>query len=374
MSIYMPTHRAGDQIQQDPIRLKNLLGRAEEELLERGLRRPAAEALLQPARDLLPDQLFWQNQADGLALFCTDDAFYAFRLPFAFEEQVVVTRRFHLKPLLRLLSGDGRFLILALSQDRVRLLQGTRYAVGEVDLEGVPHSLAEALRLEDPEQRLQWHTTTGPPHGQGGAPTAGTGAERSAAFHGSGAPSEDQKDRILRYFQKVNAGMSDLLADLRLPLVLIGVDYLLPIYRQANTYRYVVEEGVEGSPDDVDAAELHQAAWNVVAPLLARQRQEAADLYRQLEHTERASGALEEVIPAAHYGKVDALFVALGLERWGTFDPKVNRLAVHEEAAAGDEDLLNLAAVQTLLHDGTVYAVESEQVPGDHPLAALFRY
>jgi len=42
---------------------------------------------------------------------------------------VVVSDRFHLKPLLPLLTGDGRFYILALSQNQVRLLQGTRYSV-----------------------------------------------------------------------------------------------------------------------------------------------------------------------------------------------------------------------------------------------------
>lgn len=374
VSIYMPTHRASDQIQQDPIRLKNLLTQAEEALVERGLRRPEAEALLQPARDLFPDQLFWQNQGDGLALFASGEAFHTFRLPFDFEEKVVVTRRFHLKPLLRLLSGGGRFFVLALSQDRVRLLQGTRYAVGKVDLERVPQSLAEALRLDDPEQRLQWHTTTGPPKGRGGAPTAGTGADRRAAFHGSGAPAEDQKDRILRYFHQVDAGMQDLLADLRIPLVLAGVDYLLPIYRQANTYRYIVEEEIEGNPDDVDARKLHQAAWQLVRPRFEQERQEAAGLYRQLEDGKRASSDLEEVLPAAHYGKVETLFVALGQERWGTFDPEVNRLVLDEEDAVFREDLLDLAAVQTLLHGGTIYAVEPEQVPGGGPLAALFRY
>jgi len=364
VSIYMPTHRAGDQIQQDPIRLKNLLNQAQEELVARGLRRPEAEALLQPARDLFPDRPFWQNQGDGLALFASGDVFNTFRLPFDFEERLVIGRRFHLKPLLRLLSGDGRFFVLALSQNSIRLLQGTRYAVGEVDLESVPQSLAEALRFDDPERRLQWRTSTGPPHGSasasGGPPTGGV--------------SEDQKDRILRYFHKVDAGLQELLADLRLPLVLAGVDYLLPLYRQASAYRYVVEEEVQGNPDEVEARDLHQAAWHIVGPLFARERQEAADLYRQLEHTERASADLGEVVPAAHYGKVDTLFVALGVEQWGTFDPEADRLAVHDEAASQDEDLLDLAAAQTLLHGGTVYAVEPEQVPGGEPLAALFRY
>ena len=58
------------------------------------------------------------------------------------------------------------------------------------------------------------------------------------------------------------------------------------------------------------------------------------------------------------------------LPKPGTFLKEVH----FEQVAAGDEDLLDLAAIQTLLHDGPVYAVEPEQVPGDGPLAALFRY
>ena len=52
----------------------------------------------------------------------------------------------------------------------------------------------------------------------------------------------------------------------------------------------------------------------------------------------------------------------------------MNRLVLDEEDAVFREDLLDLAAVQTLLHGGTIYAVEPEQVPGGGPLAALFRY
>lgn len=38
VSIFMPTHRAGQEIRQDPIRLKNLVRRAEQQLIEEGTR------------------------------------------------------------------------------------------------------------------------------------------------------------------------------------------------------------------------------------------------------------------------------------------------------------------------------------------------
>lgn len=53
VSLFLPTHRAGPEVQQNPIRLKNLLRQAKQMLLERGRRRPDAEALLEPAQGLL---------------------------------------------------------------------------------------------------------------------------------------------------------------------------------------------------------------------------------------------------------------------------------------------------------------------------------
>jgi hypothetical protein len=68
------------------------------------------------------------------------------------------------------------------------------------------------------------------------------------------------------------------------------------------------------------------------------------------------------------------LFVAVGVQQWGSFNPETSTIDLHPEAQPGDEDLLNAAAIQTLLNGGTVYAVEPEKVPDEAPLAAVFRY
>ena len=365
VSIFLPTHRAGPETQQDPIRLKNLLGQAEEWLLDAGLRTPEAMARLEPASRLVQDGTFWQHQSDGLAVFVSSEVTYHYRLPLDFEELVVVADRFHLKPLLPLLSGDGSFYILALSQNDVRLLQGTRYRVGRVDLEGAPTSLAEALRFDDPDKQLQFHTATGPTGGKGGRP---------AAFHGHGGATKDDKVDILRYFHKVDKGLQELLAGEQAPLVLAGVDYLLPLYREANTYSHLVEEGIEGNPDQLSAEELHQQAWAIVRPHFLKEREVAADRFRQLAGTDNASDKLALIVPAAHHGRVDTLFVAVDHEQWGAYDPETNEIRLHQEVEPGDQDLTDFAAVQVLLHGGSVYAVSAEQMPVEASLAALFRY
>jgi hypothetical protein len=365
VSIFMPTHQAGSEIQQDPIRLKNLVREAMQLLAEAGLRSPEAEELLEPASSLVQDGQFWQHQRGGLAMFLSAEIAHHYRLPFDLEQLVVVADRFHVKPLLPLLSGDGQFYVLAFSKEDVRLLQGSRYRVAKVDLESVPTSLADALRFDDPERRLQFHTASGPSGGEGSRP---------AMFYGQGAPSNDEKANLLRYFHKLDKGVQELLASEQAPLVLAAVDYLLPIYQEANSYPYLVKEGIEGNPDKLSNQELHQKAWAIVGPRFQRERKDATERFRQLADTDAASDNLVEIVPAAYHGRVDTLFVALYRQRWGTFDPATNEVQLRQDAKPGDQDLLDTAAVQTLLNGGAVYAVEPEQMPSGESGAALFRY
>jgi hypothetical protein len=75
VSIFMPTHRTGVEIQQDPIRLKNLLGEVEEQLVAGGLRAPVAQELLEPAQRLLRNSLFWRHQRMGWRYFSLRNCF-----------------------------------------------------------------------------------------------------------------------------------------------------------------------------------------------------------------------------------------------------------------------------------------------------------
>jgi hypothetical protein len=47
---------------------------------------------------------------------------------------------------------------------------------------------------------------------------------------------------------------------------------------------------------------------------------------------------------------------------------------VHRAPELGDEDLLNVAAVKTLLTGGTVYAVPPDEMPDAASVAAVLRY
>jgi len=363
VSLYMPTHRAGIETRQAPIRFKNLLREAEEGLRTLGLRSPEAKKLLQPARRLHADAAFWWHQSDGLAVFAAANLFRHYRLPLDFAELVVVGERGHVKPLLPLFMGDGHFFTLALSQNQVRLLEGTRHSVDEIDLEGVPGSLIEALGYKDLERQLQFHTQT-QSLGRGG---------RAGVFH-SHDPADEAKSRVLQYFRQVNEGLGQVLRDEHAPLVLAGVEYLLPLYKAANTYPHLLDQGITGNPEILTPAELHGRAWEIVQPYFLEAKQAARAWYQELAGTGRTSIDVREVVPAAYHGRVEMLFVSVGVQQWGRFVPETDTVHLSAEPMPGDEDLLDLAAIQTLFNGGTVYAVESEKMPDDALLAAIFRF
>lgn len=369
VSLYMPTYQVGTEVQQNPIRFKNLI-KVAETLLHHDyqLRPPEATALLQAAMDL-DEENFWQHQNRGLAIFVAENFFRYYQIPLECEELVVVSDRFHLKPLLPLLTEDSTFYLLALSQKQIRFFEGSRYDIQEIELEGIATNIDDALQYDETAKDGQFRISTS----KGGTNNS---FQHAGSFHGQGSPDRDQHQLdILQFFHQLNDGLQPYLQDQQAPLILAGVEYLLPLYQEANTHSNLVDIIIPiENVFVVDPRMLHDRAWPIIEPHVTQAQTAAIDRYQNLSGTEKISTDLDQVVPAAFYGRVDQLFVAVGVQEWGKFDPQDNQLQVHPEVEPGDEDLLNAAAVQTILNGGTVYAVEPEKVPGNAPLAAVFRY
>jgi hypothetical protein len=358
--MYLPTHRAGPDIQGDRIRLRNLIAQAEIELSNWGLRTPEVRTILSPMESLVDDHRYWQGQLDGLAIFRTNELVIDLQLPISVEEWISVQDRFYVRPLLPLVTRDESFHILGLDIKRVRLWNASRYSIQEVKLEGFPTSLEEALRFDDPERQLQFHTGTSAPHG-----------DRSAAYHGHGAPKDDAKDDILRFFHQVDLGITPHLKD---RLVLVGVEYLIPIYREANSYPKLMEEAVPRDVKNMRERDLKDASWQRIRPLLDQNLEEALDGYWTARKEARASDDLSEIVPASCIGRVEKLFLCNEVHFWGSFDHDLQRVDLHADRRSDSEELLNLAACCCLSCQGEVYTLPRQEMPGEAFVAAMNRY
>ena len=364
VSLYLPTHQAGPDTRENPIRYKNLLNEAEAQLGRAGWEQTDVDALLTSAREL-NDYRFWQNQRQGLAVFVSGGERFVYRLPYAPPELSVVATRVHLKPLLPLLTGDGHFFIISMSLNQARLFEATRHSVSEVPLEDMPTSLGEALKYDDFEPHAEHFTVSAPNRGD------------AALVQGQGGGEDARKTNILRYFQAFDNGLRELLEPQgdRIPVVFAGDKGIFPIYREANHYKGLLETGVEGNPEGLSPEELHARAWEVVEPHFEAAREAQREAFAQAAgaDTGRAGSELEEVLLAALDGRVQTLFIPLSEQVWGEFDSEARTLTLKEEGPES-YDLYDAAAATTLQYGGTVYAAEPEDVPGEGAVAAIYRF
>ncbi|GJL70539.1 MAG: hypothetical protein NPIRA06_31740 [Nitrospirales bacterium] len=363
VSLYMPTHPAGPEIRQDPIRLKNLLKKTEQQLTEQGIRSTDARTWLEPLSKLLEDEHFWRHQNQGLAMYVAKDWHRIFRLPLSFPELIMVESRCYLKPILPVFMYGGTFYLLALSQNQIRFFQGSQEGLQELHVPDIPLSMEEANQTAGGEQSLQWHTK---------APNAGD--QRAAMFHGQGGGDDEAKSRISQFFQQVAKGLHEFLHDAQAPLYLTGVEYLIPIYKDVNTYPHTKEEGVTGNADEKSLHELHRQVWPVVKADADHGIEEAKNKCEEFLGTSKASHDLKTVVLAAHEGKIDTLFVAREIQQWGRIDVMQNQVETEPTKSAESQEILDFAVVQMLLKKGTVYALPQEKMPGSTSLAAIFRY
>ncbi|MFN2586755.1 MAG: hypothetical protein ABR613_01370 [Actinomycetota bacterium] len=378
VSLYHPTVQAAVEPEQNSLHLKNLLTKAKDELAERGLSAGETDALLAPAYDLLDERSFWQHQLQGLAVFVTKDGMRYWKLPFEVEELVSIGDSIHVKPLLPVLNLQGHFFVLALAQNRVQMYRATEHTVEEIDLEqwGVPTSLMEALRYDDLQKPdLQHHPVTGPGRGHVGEAQGGAGSqERTHAFHGHGEDGEGQRTQIRRFFNVLDDGLAKALALETAPMVLAGVEYLRPIFKEVTSYNHVLDEGVDGNPEGLRPDELHAKAWRIVQPHFRERIRETKDRYYAGFVRGTASDDLPDVLAAAYEGRVGVLFALRNEPVWGIFDLVDRKATVHDERGPGDVDLVDLACRQTLATGGEVFVVEEADMPSATAVAAVYRY
>lgn len=365
ISLYLPTHVAGQEIRQDPIRLKNLLDRARKQLVSAGRDTDAIDELLAPATHLLDDSeyQFWEHQGQGLALFLGESFYESYRVDYSLPELAVVGDRFHITPLLPVLHRVNTFLLLSLSQNEALLYGASPNHIKPVSLEELPNSLEEALKYDDPEEQLQFHSG-------GGADTQGG---QTPTFHGQGVGTtdENEKDRIRRYCQQLDNAICAATHDQALPLVLAGVEFVQDIFREVSNYPNLVAAGLSGNPEARQVSNLREEALALLEPMTEEAKNEAWAAYQRMSDTDKITSQIKDILVAANRGQVEALFLDPSRSQWGTYDAASAHVEVHEQAHPSSNDLLNLAAISVLANSGAVY---TREMPSESPVAATLRY
>lgn len=367
VSIYMPTFRSGVDIRQNPVRFKQLLRVAESKLYSMEIEKEEIEKFLKPATELISDIKFWQNQSDGLALFIHGDGITHFRLPFEFKESVTVSNRIHIKPLLPLFSGNGQFNILALSKNNARLFRCSRQNVMEVIIEGAPDSMFDMQVDDDPRTKLELRLSN---------PMPVSSLNYSINTQAQGNENDYERNELTRFFRALDAYILSIHEGENIPLVLAGVEYLIPIYKEKSNYPNIVEDFIRGNPEMLSPEELHKMAWEIVEPIFNEDKTLAEIKYKQYSGQDNHLylNSLEKIIPAAFNGQIESLFIDMENHQFGKFRADNNKVELYDEMTDDTEDLIEFASLLTLSRGGKVFALHQDEVPDGEKIAAVLRY
>ncbi|MCK8494812.1 hypothetical protein M0L20_23285 [Spirosoma sp. RP8] len=365
VSIYTPTDRQStDGYQANKINFKNALTEARTQLTDQyGLSAAAAETFLAEGVQLLDDQEFWMRSSDMLAYFIVDGEGTAIKLPLPIESQGCwVGSRPYLLPLIPELNDDGHFYLLALNLKEVSLFEINRSAIQLIELpDDMSTSYTEEIEDADNQKALQHRSGIG---------------EAGAMFHGQGSGSdENRKVAILQYYHRLSADIDALLNRNPLPLLLAGVDYLIPIYKQVSKYAHIVEPHLIGSYSADDMLALAAEAWDLMEPHFSQNRLARKEEYGLFTSRGQSDSDTETVILTALSGGIDTLFVQSGQDVWGTYDSDAFTLQIDETTTPQNYSLINEAAKKTKEYGGRVYLVDSESMPAaGSVVAGIFRY
>ena len=358
----MPTisQRNPQAADEDSNRFNRLVATAERLLLHRGVGTIAAREMTESLRAEFGSMARWRRFEGGLAAFIGPYDCRVFSLPEPSPEKLVVAERFLLKPLLAYLGRRGRFYVLAICENFVKLFAGDRYQLVSVDVPGLPEDLADSLHQEMTREAAS-------------STSASTlVGKKSTIFNRRGAGTRP-KNNLDTYCGAVEHAIGEALVGQNVPLLFAGPRSLFPQYRSLNRYPYLLGECIEGDADVYSHEELRKRACALVEPFYARSQAMAAAQFVKLCGTERSSNDTRELVFAAQAGLIDSLFVAEDLEQWALVDWQRRTVKPMNVQQSHSEELLDYIAVQTFLNQGMVYVVDRRQVPGGGPVAATYR-
>jgi hypothetical protein len=362
ISIYMPTHRSGKDVNEkiDQLNLKNKVQEVTKELQSWKISARDIDFLLKPVRELVDDNGFWNLQADGLVIFCSPGFFEYYTLPIPFEEFVYVSDHFFVRPLVTYLNDQGKFYLLNLTLSGAKFYEGFPHHLNEIDI-NLPEQIEDAVGYDYKEKNLQFRSGS-----------TGTG---NAIYHGHGKGKEENKLESKKFFKAINDVLLQYIKNRKLPLVLAAVDYLVPIYREVNDYQHLYEGFITGNPEHEDEKVLHEKAKKLLNGYFEKEKKLKIESFEQALVKQLASYRENEVIAEAYNQRIDTLFIQENEVFWGYFDKETNKIIPQKDFTTYKSCLLNFAAVHTILNNGNVFLLGPDEMPEPSSrVNAIYRY
>ncbi len=286
LSMFIPTFRA-DKNETSKLKWKNLCKNAANELEKSGYGRKLIDTLIGPAKEKLEQPRFWNELSDGYCYFASRRNHFAYALPVHFESAYFISDRFLISPLLSYFSERQRFFLLLLSKQEVRFYEGNKHSITPVKIDDL---VPQDSKMSSEPASLQYHTAGG-----------------QAIFHGENS-GDEERIALEKYFRDVDQGLLKMLHDEQVPMVLAGVEHLIPVFRDISGYNHIEDDFIRGNVMEDDPVLLHEKAWEIIQRQNRKEKKIHPVSFDELMKREKASADLDAISNYAQEGRVETLY------------------------------------------------------------------
>jgi hypothetical protein len=364
LSLYQPTHRRHPDNQQDPIRFGNLVKSLEESLLQQ-YSKNEIRPLLQQFQALADDSAFWNHTLDGLAVLGAKGVFRVYKFQRPVAELAVVANSFHIKPLLRILQSADRYHVLGLSRKEIKLFEGNRDALDEIELApGVPRTITKALgeELTEPHQTV--------------ASYGGVGRGHSPMYHGHGGKESEVDSDAERFFRAVDRAILEHHSQPSgLPLILAALPEHHHRFHAVSHNPFLIPDSIDFHPDALSSIdELRERAWRIVEPRYLARLAALVEEFHNAKSQGLGDDELAKVSKGVAGGRVATLLIEAGREIPGRVNAATGDIELNNLTHPEVDDVLDDLGTLALKMGGQVVIVPTERMPTKTGIAAIYRY
>lgn len=256
LTIYAPVADHDLMTASTGIMIKNVIRQAEQAAISSGMDMRDIKKMLRPLRQLVVNNEFRPVRTGSIAIFAHPVFFRCYQIPNVEPHIQIIQTGFYLGPLERAVGQNQSYYVLALGHKNVRLFEGDRYDLEPVGLKGLPATMEKMLGIDEYPKSRELHAVAPADRGKG-----------SNAFHEQYNVSQTDKTMLKEFFRLIDRRIHEYVRKHPKPLILAGVNYVLPIYREINTYPGLLDESIIGNNDDPDLSVLRKKAWGYIEQL-----------------------------------------------------------------------------------------------------------
>lgn len=349
VSIIIPTHRFGQDRQEDPKEVEKALLSVRQLI-------PDEQKKILNGIDELVEQIDFNRNKDAIGIFVSPYFKKLVKFPFPCTKKISVNESFLLSDLLYLENYSTPYYVLDVSKKEVHLFHGVMDHLEEIHSDNFPKKITDDYEYEKPSQS-----------------SSDSGYSHVKSFEKD--KTELQHLRLQKIFREVDKHLREYLTTKVTPLVLCGPERDISLFKSVTSH---LDNTIASISDSQQYSNLHEkeiSAWLQVRSFIDKQKLKLTEDFKEKIGAGLAVYGMEEVWEAAQEGKGFKLLVEKDYSRMA-FVTQNGKLYKHHliEKHVMYPDVINEIISTVLEKNGKVIVVEKDALTDHKRLALINRY